>query len=151
MFILIFDCLNIMCYIFYIFCSCRIKLLWWFKIVIIAIMISIVTENRFMETDYEERKWVNNKVCKTDICKKFLSKNFNKAYYTSVFLCKEILYSCCHQIRGHQQNIPNPRDKTITRLCIKDWYGSIRKCQPDKHNFQTKIEMITLYRYPYSW
>lgn len=54
---------------------------------------------------------VNNQVCKTHICKRFLSKNFNKTYYTIVFLCKEILYSCCHQSRGQQQDISNLRDK----------------------------------------
>ena len=47
-------------------------------------MISTVTENHFMETDYEERKWVNEKVCKTDTSRKFLPKN-NKTYYTHVF------------------------------------------------------------------
>lgn len=69
----------------YIFCRHGIKLLLLFKIVIIAIMFSVVTGTCFIETDYEERKWVNEKVWKIGTSRKFLSKNVNRTYCTRVF------------------------------------------------------------------
>lgn len=48
-------------------------------------MFSVVTGACFIETDYEERKWVNEKVWKIGTSRKFLSENVNKTYCTRVF------------------------------------------------------------------
>lgn len=48
-------------------------------------MFSVVTGTCFIETDYEERKWVNEKVWKIGTSRKFLSENVNKTYCTRVF------------------------------------------------------------------